>query len=74
MSENTLLYLLYRNCHLRYSHWDFVNEDTNEGITKMLTKKLKNKIDSGDVMLAVDPILHDSSPVFYLHYFKGEIK
>lgn len=73
VSEDALLYLPYRKGHLRYSHWDFVSEDTKESITNIWQKK-PQQIDSEDVMLAIDPLLHDFFPVFYLYYFKGEIK
>lgn len=35
VSEDDLLYVLGRKCHLRYSHWDFVSEDTKESITNI---------------------------------------
>lgn len=73
MSEDALLYLLYKNCHLRYSHWNFVSEDTKKKHYQHLTKK-KYKIDSEHLMPAMEPVLHDFFPVLYLYYFKREIK
>lgn len=69
MSEDALLYLLYKNCHLRYSHWNFVSEDKKENIINIWQKR-KYKIDSEHLMLAMEPVLHDFFPVFYLSYFK----
>lgn len=51
----------------------FVSKDTKESITNIWQKK-PNKIDSEDVMLAIDPNLYEYFPVFYFYYFKGEIK